>query len=87
MPPNEMEYGENKMFAQSHRARKLKASDARGPVTAITLCILLAEFCFALISVVLHKIPETCMQGRGKEKHQDVLLLAGTLTPNLSVKL
>lgn len=59
MPPNDMEDGENKMFAQRHRARKLEASDARGSVTAITVCFLLAEFCFALISVVFHKIPET----------------------------
>lgn len=64
MPPNEMEDGENKMFAQRHRARKLKATDTRGSQPLHSASSWLN---FVLPSVVLRKIPETYMQGRAKK--------------------
>lgn len=83
MPLNEMEDRENKMFSQ--RLKSLMPEDQSQPWH----CCLWAECGFALISVLLHKIPEThtSMLGRGKGKHQDILLLAKTLPPNRIVEL
>lgn len=54
---------------------------------SLALCCLLAESCFALIRVIPHRVPERYMHGRGKGRHHNALLLAGTLTSNLNVEL